>query len=147
MSVIQYNPKFRKSVLAVIAATTVSLFSSTTVMAADMSNNADNFYQSSQVTIKKVTFKNQYNMNVVGNLVIPKNLNKNTKAPAIIVGHPMGAVKEQSSMLYAQKLAEQKAAAGSSGWSRVCRAIHTDRDRTDHPARGQRHSKCGAYAQ
>ncbi|MFH4082375.1 alpha/beta hydrolase, partial [Acinetobacter baumannii] len=46
-------------------------------------------------------------MDIVGNLVIPKNLNKKTKAPAIIIGHPMGAVKEQSSMLYAQKLAEQ----------------------------------------
>ncbi|HEX5381550.1 MAG TPA: alpha/beta hydrolase, partial [Acinetobacter sp.] len=107
MSVIQYNPKFRKSVLAVITAATVSLFSSTTVMAADMSNNADNFYQSSQVNIQKVTFKNQYNMQVVGNLVIPKNLKKGAKSPAIVIGHPMGAVKEQSSMLYAQKLAEQ----------------------------------------
>lgn len=107
MSVIQYNPKFRKSVLAVITAATVSLFSSTTVMAADMSNGADNFYQSSQVSIQKVTFKNQYNMQVVGNLVIPKNLKKGAKSPAIVIGHPMGAVKEQSSMLYAQKLAEQ----------------------------------------
>ena len=42
-------------------------------------------------------------MTIVGNLVIPKNLKKNTQAPAIIIGHPMGAVKEQSSMLYAQK--------------------------------------------
>ncbi|TCB34215.1 alpha/beta hydrolase [Acinetobacter sp. ANC 4910] len=107
MSVIQYNQKFRKSVLAVITAATVSLFSSTTVMAADMLNNADNFYQSSQVNIQKVTFKNQYNMQVVGNLVIPKNLKKGAKSPAIVIGHPMGAVKEQSSMLYAQKLAEQ----------------------------------------
>lgn len=107
MSVIQYNQKFRKSVLAVITAATVGLFSSTTVMAADMSNNADNFYQSSQVNIQKVTFKNQYNMQVVGNLVIPKNLKKGAKSPAIVIGHPMGAVKEQSSMLYAQKLAEQ----------------------------------------
>lgn len=107
MSVIQYNQKFRKSVLAVITAATVGLFSSTTVMAADMSNNADNFYQSSQVSIQKVTFKNQYNMQVVGNLVIPKNLKKGAKSPAIVIGHPMGAVKEQSSMLYAQKLAEQ----------------------------------------
>lgn len=107
MFVIQYFDKFRKSALAVITATTVSLFSSTTAMAADMSNGADNFYQSSQVNIQKVTFKNQYNMAVIGNLVIPKDLKKWTKSPAIIIGHPMGAVKEQSSMLYAQKLAEQ----------------------------------------
>jgi uncharacterized protein len=68
---------------------------------------ADNFYKSNQVTLQKVTFKNQYNMLVVGNLFIPKTLNQNALNPAIIVGHPMGAVKEQSSNLYAQKLAEQ----------------------------------------
>jgi uncharacterized protein len=73
----------------------------------DMSNGADNFYKSNKVTKKKVEFKNQYNMNVVGNLYIPKGLKKNTKNPAIIVGHPMGAVKEQSSNLYAQKMAER----------------------------------------
>ena len=76
-------------------------------MAADMSNGADNFYKSDKVTAQKVTFKNQYKMTVVGNLFIPKNLNKNTKNPAIIVGHPMGAVKEQSANLYAQKLADR----------------------------------------
>jgi hypothetical protein len=68
---------------------------------------ADNFYQSNQLTMQKVTFKNQYNMQVAGTLFIPKTLNQNAKNPAIIVGHPMGAVKEQSSNLYAQKLAEQ----------------------------------------
>ncbi|HFZ2543591.1 TPA: alpha/beta hydrolase [Pseudomonas aeruginosa] len=68
---------------------------------------ADNFYKSDSVTVQKVSFKNQYNMQVTGNLVTPKNLNRQAKTPAIIVGHPMGAVKEQSSMLYAQKLAEQ----------------------------------------
>ncbi|MBD2124614.1 alpha/beta hydrolase [Trichocoleus sp. FACHB-262] len=68
---------------------------------------ADNFYKSDQVTMQRVTFKNQYDMQVVGNLFIPKTLNQNVKNPAIIVGHPMGAVKEQSSNLYAQKLAEQ----------------------------------------
>jgi len=75
--------------------------------AADMSNGADNFYKSDKVTMQKVAFKNQYNMNVVGNLFIPKGLNQNTKNPAIIVGHPMGAVKEQSANLYAAKMAEQ----------------------------------------
>jgi len=68
---------------------------------------ADNFYQSRQVTVKKVSFKNQYGMDVVGNLFTPNDLQKNEKYPAIIVGHPMGAVKEQSSSLYAQKLAER----------------------------------------
>ena len=57
--------------------------------------------------MQKVTFKNQYQMQIAGNLFTPKNLNHNGKNPAIIVGHPMGAVKEQSSNLYAQKLAEQ----------------------------------------
>ncbi|WP_202742374.1 alpha/beta hydrolase [Acinetobacter calcoaceticus] len=99
--------KLKNHTAAAICAATIGLFSSTSGMAADMSNGANNFYQSQQVTIQKVTFKNQYNMDIVGNLVIPKNLNKKVKAPAIVIGHPMGAVKEQSSMLYAQKLAEQ----------------------------------------
>jgi uncharacterized protein len=76
-------------------------------MAADMSKGADNFYKSDKVAAQKVTFKNQYSMNVVGNLFIPKSLNQSAKNPAIVVGHPMGAVKEQSANLYAQKLADQ----------------------------------------
>ena len=83
------------------------LIASFSSMGADMSNGADNFYKSDKVTAEKVTFKNQYKMNVVGNLYIPKGIDPKAKSPAIIVGHPMGAVKEQSSSLYAQKLAEQ----------------------------------------
>ncbi|EQB1744315.1 alpha/beta hydrolase [Citrobacter farmeri] len=83
------------------------LISSFAATAADMSKGADNFYKSDNVTQQKVTFKNQYQMNVVGDLFIPKTMNQNAKNPAIVVGHPMGAVKEQSSNLYAQKLAEQ----------------------------------------
>lgn len=82
----------------------ISSFDST---AADMSKGADNFYKSDKVTQQRVIFKNQYQMNVVGNLFLPKTMNQNAKNPAIVVGHPMGAVKEQSSNLYAQKLAEQ----------------------------------------
>ena len=72
-----------------------------------MSNGADNFYTSDKVTVQKVNFKNQYQMNVSGNLFIPKNLDVKTRAPAIVVGHPMGAVKEQSANLYATKMAEK----------------------------------------
>ena len=68
---------------------------------------ADNFYKSDRVTAQKVTFNNQYGMKVAGNLFVPRGSNQAAKLPAIVVGHPMGAVKEQSSNLYAQKLAER----------------------------------------
>ncbi|WHS62475.1 alpha/beta hydrolase [Pseudomonas sp. G2-4] len=85
----------------------VLLMASLSALGADMSNGADNFYKSEQVTMQKVIFKNQYQMKTAGNLFVPKNLKPGSKNAAIIVGHPMGAVKEQSSNLYAQKLAEQ----------------------------------------
>ncbi|ROM61998.1 hypothetical protein BK653_30605 [Pseudomonas brassicacearum] len=83
------------------------LMVSLSTLGADMSNGADNFYKSEQVTMQKVIFKNQYQMKTAGNLFVPKDLKPGGKNAAIIVGHPMGAVKEQSSNLYAQKLAEQ----------------------------------------
>ena len=73
----------------------------------DAPGDATNFYQSDKVTVQKVTFQNQYAMKVVGNLFIPKGLDKKNKNPAIVVGHPMGAVKEQSANLYATKMAER----------------------------------------
>jgi fermentation-respiration switch protein FrsA (DUF1100 family) len=68
---------------------------------------ADNFYRSETVTAQKVSFRNQYGMIVAGNLFVPTEPRQSGVWPAIIVGHPMGAVKEQSSNLYAQKLAEK----------------------------------------
>ena len=73
----------------------------------DTSNGADNFFTSDKVDVQRVSFKNQYQMTVVGNLFVPKDLNRNEKTPAMVVGHPMGAVKEQSANLYATKMAEQ----------------------------------------
>src|SRR6188472_973743 len=92
---------------AVLAVTlTAGLFiNPATANAQDMSNGADNFYKSDAVTVQKVSFKNKLNMNVVGNLFVPKALDPKEKAAAIVVGHPMGAVKEQSANLYATKLA------------------------------------------
>jgi len=91
----------------IIIAMTLGLSGVGVASAAVVSNGADNFYRSDKVTMQKVTFKNLYNMNVAGNLLIPKGFKQNTKNPAIIVGHPMGAVKEQSANLYALKMAEQ----------------------------------------
>lgn len=73
----------------------------------DTSNGADNFYTSDRVTVRKISFKNQYQMKVVGNLFIPNGLDRRMSNPALVVGHPMGAVKEQSANLYATKMAEQ----------------------------------------
>jgi fermentation-respiration switch protein FrsA (DUF1100 family) len=73
----------------------------------DMSRGGANFYTSDQVSVQPVTFKNQYGMNVAGNLFVPNNIDRNTTNPAIVVGHPMGAVKEQSANMYATKMAER----------------------------------------
>ena len=69
--------------------------------------DADNFYKSDLLNTEKVTFPNQYKMKVTGNLFLPKGMKEGDKYPAIIVGHPMGAVKEQSANLYATKMAER----------------------------------------
>lgn len=63
------------------------------------------FAQSNKVGHQKVTFKNRYGITLAADLYIPKNA-KN-KLPAIVVGGPFGAVKEQSSGLYAQTMAER----------------------------------------
>ena len=93
--------------LGVLSVAGNSAFAADNKPVPDMSNNADNFYKSEKVVMQKVTFDNQYKMKVTGNLFTPKGLDRNSRHPAVIVGHPMGAVKEQSSNLYAQKLAEQ----------------------------------------
>ena len=95
--------------LAAVGVSAFGLMSFVTIpfaKAQNMSNGTDNFYASDKVTVQKVTFKNQYQMNVAGNLFIPY-LDRNAKHPAIVVGHPMGAVKEQSANLYATKMAER----------------------------------------
>lgn len=69
--------------------------------------DADNFYKSDLVNMENVSFPNQYKMKVAGHLFVPKEMKAGEKYPAIIVGHPMGAVKEQSADLYATKMAER----------------------------------------
>lgn len=65
------------------------------------------FPQSDKVTQKKVSFDNRLGINLVGDLYVPKSLDRSKKARAIIVGHPFGGVKEQTSGLYAQQMAER----------------------------------------
>lgn len=58
------------------------------------------------VNSQRVSFRNRININVVGNLYYPPNFDINKKYPAIVVGHTFTGVKEQTSGLHAQKLAE-----------------------------------------
>jgi fermentation-respiration switch protein FrsA (DUF1100 family) len=72
-----------------------------------MIDGANNFYVSDEVAVEKITFTDQYRMQVAGNLFLPKNLDRSAPHPAMVVGHPMGAVKEQSANLYATRMAER----------------------------------------
>ena len=63
------------------------------------------FKLSDKVTHKKVTFHNRFGITLVGDLYEPKA--QKGKLPAIAVCGPFGAVKEQSSGLYAMNMAER----------------------------------------
>ena len=62
------------------------------------------FPKSDKVNHRKVTFRNRYGITLAADLYTPKGTEG--KLPAIAVSGPFGAVKEQSSGLYAQKMAE-----------------------------------------
>ena len=64
------------------------------------------FPQSVKVDHLKVTFKNRYGITLAADLYLPKNRG-NQRLAALAVGGPFGAVKEQSSGLYAQTMAER----------------------------------------
>ena len=63
------------------------------------------FPQSDKVDHKKVTFVNRYGITLAADMYTPREAEG--KLPAIAVSGPFGAVKEQSSGLYAQQLAER----------------------------------------
>lgn len=63
------------------------------------------FPKSEKVNHSKVTFHNRYGITLAADLYVPKGASG--KLPAIAVSGPFGAVKEQSSGLYAQEMAER----------------------------------------
>ncbi len=63
------------------------------------------FAKSDEVNHKKVTFHNRYGITLAADMYIPKKYPG--KLPAIAVSGPFGAVKEQSSGLYAQEMAKR----------------------------------------
>ncbi len=65
------------------------------------------FPKSDKVSHRKITFRNRYGITLVADLYRPNDAAPDKKLPAIAVSGPFGAVKEQSSGLYAQELAER----------------------------------------
>ena len=63
------------------------------------------FPKSEKVNHSKVTFHNRYGVTLAADMYVPKNADG--KLPALAVSGPFGAVKEQSSGLYAQTMAER----------------------------------------
>lgn len=72
----------------------------------DQENNQYTFQLSNQVTRQKVSFKNRYGITLSADLYLPKNI-ENKQLPALAISGPFGAVKEQSSGLYANQMAER----------------------------------------
>lgn len=64
------------------------------------------FPRSDKVEHRKVTFKNRYGITLAADLYLPKQRGEKP-LPALAIGGPFGAVKEQSSGLYAQTMAER----------------------------------------
>ena len=65
-----------------------------------VSNWDKTFPKSNKVNHKKITFKNRYGITLVADMYAPKNATG--ALPAIAISAPFGAVKEQSSGIYAQ---------------------------------------------
>lgn len=63
------------------------------------------FPKSNYVNHQKVTFQNHFGITLAADLYVPKNADG--KLPGLAVAGPFGAVKEQSSGLYAQEMAER----------------------------------------
>ena len=80
----------------------------------NMKNTQENegytFQLSDKVTRQKVNFKNRYGITLSGDLYLPKD-GGNKTLPALAISGPFGAVKEQSSGLYANQMAERGFAA------------------------------------
>ncbi|KAF4948833.1 hypothetical protein FSARC_13639 [Fusarium sarcochroum] len=96
-----------KSLLNIAAHGAMALAAVMPAAAQNLSYGADNFYRSEFVAMQPISFETKYNTTIVGNLFTRNNISRSVSSPAVLVGHPMGAVKEQAANLYAAKLAEQ----------------------------------------
>ncbi|WP_457093738.1 alpha/beta hydrolase [Microvirga sp. P5_D2] len=84
-----------------------SFFNTSNAKAQNVSTGWDKvFPRSENVAHEKVTFKNRYGITLAADLYQPKN-RASGRLAALAISGPFGAVKEQSSGLYAQTMAER----------------------------------------
>ncbi|MBR1700027.1 MAG: alpha/beta hydrolase [Bacteroidales bacterium] len=102
--------------------TTLTVFAASLMLLACKSNKNENmstlnltqewdktFPESELVNHSKVTFHNRYGIELAADMYVPRSFAgaQDDSLPAIAVSGPFGAVKEQSSGLYAQHMAER----------------------------------------
>ena len=95
--------------IAILFLITEQLFAQKIKSNSEKMNNSTEHYTfqlSDKVTRQKVRFKNRYGITLSGDLYLPKNAG-NEKLSALAISGPFGAVKEQSSGLYANQMAER----------------------------------------
>lgn len=72
-----------------------------------LANDTRVFKVNPDIDVQNVRFDNRYGFTLAGHLYLPKDFEADKKYAAIAISGPFGAVKEQSSGLYAQTLAER----------------------------------------
>ena len=72
----------------------------------ELTNDTRVFAVDPSIEVKNVRFENHYGFEVAGHLYLPKDFNIKNHYKALVVTGPFGAVKEQSSGLYAQEMAK-----------------------------------------
>jgi len=93
--------KMKKIIITVVLIATTLFGFSNQLKSQNQAFKSNNGY-----VVKRITFKNS-NLKMAGNLYLPAKMDEAKKYAAIVCTHPGGGVKEQTSGLYAQKLAEQ----------------------------------------
>lgn len=92
---------------SVAALGAASILDASNAKAQTMTDEWDKLFpRSENVDHQKVTFTNRYGITLAGDLYLPQDRDEN-RLPAIVTAGPFGAVKEQSSGLYAQTMAER----------------------------------------
>lgn len=72
----------------------------------NLKNDTRTFTIDKNIEAKSVKFANKFGFDVAGHLYLPKDFDMHKKYQAVVITGPFGAVKEQSSGLYAQELAK-----------------------------------------